>query len=248
MRTVGLLGGMSWQSTQSYYQLINEDVQSRKGGLHSAPLLIKSFDFAEIETLQVSGQWATAGRLLSEQAVALQEAGAEAIALATNTMHKLAGDIVAAVSVPFMHIADATAQAVLASLSRRPLLLATAFTMEQNFYTAPLNEALEKVGGIVHIPEAQHRQIVHQVIYEELCKGIIDARARAAYQKIIRHEAKTKGCDGVILGCTEIGLLISQNDIDLPVFDTTTLHCEQITDFICKDDSPALMRRREPAL
>ena len=129
MRTVGLLGGMSWQSTQMYYKLINEDVQARKGGLHSAPLLIKSFDFAKIETLQASGQWADAGRLLEEQAAALQAAGAEAIALATNTMHKLADYIISAVTVPFLHIADATAEAILASPSRQPLLLATAFTL-----------------------------------------------------------------------------------------------------------------------
>ena len=239
MRTVGLLGGMSWQSTQSYYQLINEDVQARKGGLHSAPLLIKSFDFAEIETLQASGQWADAGRLLAEQAAALQAAGAEAIALATNTMHKLADNIISAVTVPFLHIADATAEAILASPSRQPLLLATAFTMEQDFYTAPLGACLASAGRTVLVPEKQHRQIVHQVIYEELCKGVINSSSRTAYRQIIRDEAATKGCDGVILGCTEIGLLISQKDIDLPVFDTTTLHCAQITDFICADDKSA---------
>ena len=146
MRTVGLLGGMSWQSTQIYYKLINEDVQARKG-LHSAPLLIKSFDFAEIETLQASGQWADAGRLLEKQAAALQAAGAEAIALATNTMHKLADYIISEVTVPFLHIADATAEAILASPSRQPLLLATAFTMEQNFYTARLGACLASAGG-----------------------------------------------------------------------------------------------------
>ena len=239
MRTVGLLGGMSWQSTQIYYKLINEDVQARKGGLHSAPLLIKSFDFAEIETLQASGQWADAGRLLEEQAAALQAAGAEAIALATNTMHKLADYIISAVTVPFLHIADATAEAILASPSRQPLLLATAFTMEQDFYTAPLDEFLASAGGTVHIPETQHRHIVHQVIYEELCKGVIDPDSRTAYLQIIRDETEIKGCDGVILGCTEIGLLISQKDTDLPVFDTTALHCTQITNFICADDRSA---------
>ena len=239
MRTVGLLGGMSWQSTQAYYQLINEDVQTRKGGLHSAPLLIKSFDFAEIETLQASGQWADAGRLLAEQAAALQAAGAEAIALATNTMHKLADNIISAVTIPFLHIADATAEAILASPSRRPLLLATAFTMEQDFYTVPLGACLASVGGAVHIPETQHRQIVHQVIYEELCKGVIDSGSRTVYRQIIRDEAEKKGCDGVILGCTEIGLLISQKDTDLPVFDTTALHCVQISNFICTDDRSA---------
>ena len=239
MRTVALLGGMSWQSTQSYYQLINEDVQARKGGLHSAPLLIKSFDFAEIETLQASGQWADAGRLLAEQAAALQGAGAEAIALATNTMHKLADNIISAVTVPFLHIADATAEAILASPSRQPLFLATAFTMEEDFYTAPLGACLASVDGAVHIPETQHRQIVHQVIYEELCKGVIDSDSRTTYRQIIRDEAEAKGCDSVILGCTEIGLLISQKDTDLPVFDTTTLHCAQITNFICADDRSA---------
>ena len=235
MRTVGLLGGMSWQSTHSYYQLINEDVQARKGGLHSAPLLIKSFDFAEIETLQASGQWQDAGKLLAEQAAVLEAAGAEAIALATNTMHKLADDIIAAVTVPFLHIADATAEAILVSPSRQPLLLATAFTMEQDFYTAPLGACLASAGGAVHIPEKQHRKTVHKVIYEELCKGVIDSGSRLAYQQIIQNEADRKGCDGVILGCTEIGLLISQKETNLPVFDTTALHCAQITEFICAD-------------
>ena len=239
MRTVGLLGGMSWQSTHSYYQLINEDVQARRGGLHSAPLLIKSFDFGEIEALQTSGHWADAGRLLAKQAAALQAAGAEAIALATNTMHKLADDIIAAVTVPFLHIADATAEAILASPSRQPLLLATAFTMEQDFYTAPLSARLVSAGGVLHIPTTQHRQTVHQVIYEELCKGVIASSSRTAYQQIIQDEAETKGCDGVILGCTEIGLLISQKDTDLPVFDTTALHCAHITDFICAHDRSA---------
>ena len=239
MRVVGLLGGMSWQSTQSYYQLINEDVQARKGGLHSAPLLIKSFDFAEIEALQSSGQWADAGSLLAKQAEALQAAGAEAIALATNTMHKLADDIISAVNVPFLHIADATAEAILASPSRQPLLLATAFTMEQDFYTAPLDASLASAGRTVHIPKIHHRETVHKVIYEELCQGVIDPDSRTAYRQIIRDEAEEKGCDGVILGCTEIGLLISQKDTDLPVFDTTALHCAQITDFICADDSSA---------
>ena len=145
VRIVGLLGGMSWQSTQSYYQLINEDVQAWKGASFR-PLLIKSFDFAEIEALQSSGQWADAGSLLAKQAEALQAAGAEAIALATNTMHKLADDIISAVNVPFLHIADATAEAILASPSRKPLLLATAFTMEQDFYTAPLDASLASAG------------------------------------------------------------------------------------------------------
>ena len=239
MRTVGLLGGMSWQSTQSYYQLINEDVQARKGGVHSAPLLIKSFNFAEIEKLQASGHWTDAGRLLAEQAAALQAAGAEAIALATNTMHKLADDITAAVTVPFLHIADATAEAILESQSRQPLLLATAFTMEQDFFTNPLGARLASAGGMLHIPKSQHRKIIHQVIYEELCKGMIEPNSCEVYRQIIRDEAETEGCDSVILGCTEIGLLISQKDIDLPVFDTTALHCAQITDFICEYDSSA---------
>ena len=239
MRIVGLLGGMSWQSTQRYYQLLNEDVQVRKGGLHSAPLLIKSFDFAEIETLQASGRWADAGRLLAEQAKALQAAGAEAIALATNTMHKLAHNIISAVTVPFLHIADGTAQAILASPSRQPLLLATAFTMEQDFYIGPLDAFLASAGGTVHVPGKQNRQTVHRVIYEELCKGVINSDSRTAYLQIIRDEAETKGCDGVILGCTEIGLLISQKDTELSVFDSTALHCAQITNFICADDRSA---------
>ena len=238
MRTVGLLGGMSWQSTQSYYQLINEDVQARKGGLHSAPLLIKSFDFAEIEALQSSGQWADAGSLLAKQAEALQAAGAEAIALATNTMHKLADDIISAVNVPFLHIADATAEAILAAL--HVSLCCWRRRLQWNrISTAPLDAGLASAGRTVHIPEIHHRETVHKVIYEELCQGVIDPNSRTAYRQIIQDEAEEKGCDGVILGCTEIGLLISQKDTDLPVFDTTALHCAQITDFICADDSSA---------
>ena len=235
MRTVGLLGGMSWQSTQSYYQLINEGVQARLGGLHSAPLLIYSFDFAEIEALQMAGKWAAAGEMLARQAARLEAAGAEAIILATNTMHKLADYITEEVSVPLLHIAEATAEAILASRSRQPLLLATGFTMEQDFYTGPLGAKLAEAGGAVHIPEAPRRKIVHDVIYDELCRGVISEASRTAYQQIMAAEAEEKGCDGVILGCTEIGLLISQNDTALPVFDTTALHCQRAVDFICAD-------------
>ena len=236
MRTVGLLGGMSWQSTQSYYQLINEGVLACKGGLHSAPLLIYSFDFAEIEALQAAGQWEQAGQLLARQAAVLEAAGAEAIALATNTMHKLAGHITEAVSIPLLHIAEATAAAILASPSRQPLLLATAFTMEQDFYTGPMGDQLDSAGGAVHIPGRENRKIVHDIIYDELCRGVITKASRRAYQQIIDAEAKDKGCDAVILGCTEIGLLISQTDTALPVFDTTALHCRQIVRFICASD------------
>ena len=235
MRTVGLLGGMSWQSTQSYYQLINEGVQARLGGLHSAPLLMYSFDFAEIEALQRTGAWAAAGERLASQAARLEAAGAEAIVLATNTMHKLADYITEAVSVPLLHIAEATAEAILASPSRQPLLLATGFTMEQDFYTGPLGSRLAAQDGAVHIPDAPSRKIVHDIIYDELCRGRIAQTSRRAYQQVIAEAAEQKGCDGVILGCTEIGLLISQNDTSLPVFDTTALHCERAVDFICSD-------------
>lgn len=238
MRTVGLLGGMSWQSTHSYYQLINEGVQQRKGGLHSAPLLMYSFDFAEIEALQMSGDWAVAGALLARQAARLEAAGAEAVVLATNTMHKLADQIQAAISIPFLHIAAATAEAILASPARQPLLLATAFTMEQAFYTRPLADRLGKAGGGLHIPCAANRKIVHDIIYDELCVGVITAQSRAAYKQIIEAEAKETGCDAVILGCTEIGLLIRQSDTPLPVFDTTALHCEQVVAFICGEKTP----------
>lgn len=233
MRTIGLLGGMSWQSTQTYYQLINEGVQAQKGGLHSAPLLVYSFDFAEIEALQATGQWDQAGRMLARQAAGLEAGGAEAIALATNTMHKLADYITEAVSVPLLHIADATAEAILASPSRQPLLLATAFTMEQDFYTKPMAGRLASAGGAVHVPGPERRQLVHEIIYNELCVGMIRPESRIAYQDVITAEAEERGCDSVILGCTEIGLLISQADTTLPVFDTTALHCEQIVRFIC---------------
>ena len=231
---------MSWQSTQSYYQLINEGVQARLGGLHSAPLLINSFDFAEIEALQMAGQWADAGRLLARQAAALQAAGAEAIFWPQIPCISWLIISFLQVTVPFLHIADATAEAILASPSRQPLLLATGLYNGTGFLHRPFGckTSHPQAGRFIYRKHSTVK-IVHQVIYEELCKGVIDSDSRTAYQQIIQDEAETKGCDGVILGCTEIGLLISQKDTDLPVFDTTALHCAQITDFICAHDRSA---------
>ncbi|MER5951719.1 aspartate/glutamate racemase family protein [Streptomyces sp. NPDC001904] len=221
MKTIGLIGGMSWESTSEYYRLLNELTRDRLGGLHSARCVLYSVDFAEIEQLQVQGRWAEAGDMLAAAARSLERAGADMVLICTNTMHKVAGQVEAAVTVPLLHLADATADAVTATGLRTVGLLGTAFTMEQDFYRA----RLEKRGLDVLIPEAADRALVHQVIYEELCLGVVQDTSRAEYQRVIRKLAE-KGAQGVILGCTEIELLIGAQDSPVPVFPTTRLHVE----------------------
>ncbi|MFE0420683.1 aspartate/glutamate racemase family protein [Streptomyces tendae] len=221
MKTIGLIGGMSWESTAEYYRLLNEFTRDRLGGLRSARCVIYSVDFAEIEQLQVQGRWTEAGEVLAGAAQSLEAAGADLVLICTNTMHKVADVVAAAVSVPLLHLADATAKAVRASGLRRVGLLGTAFTMEQDFYRG----RLEVAGLDVRVPNAEGRDLVHRVIYEELCVGIVRDDSRVAYQKVI-DELVAEGAEGVILGCTEIELLIRPEDSPVPIFPTARLHAE----------------------
>lgn len=230
MKTLGLIGGMSWESTLPYYRLINEQVRARLGGLHSAKLVLYSVDFAEIEQLQQAGDWVTAGARLADAARALAAAGAEALVLCTNTMHKVAPAIAAAVNVPLLHIADPTAAAIRAAGLTRVGLLGTRFTMEQDFYV----ERLRGQGLDVLLPDAGQREIVHSVIYDELCRGRSEPASRVAYRAIIADLA-CRGAEAVILGCTEISLLIGPDDSPLPLFDTTQLHARAAVDFALAD-------------
>ncbi len=226
MKRIGLLGGMSWESTAEYYRFINVATRARLGGLHSADCLLRSVDFAGIEALQRSGQWTAAGEILGREAQELVAAGAEVLALCTNTMHKVADAIVAAVDVPFVHIADTTAEAVRGQGLQTVGLLATAYTMEQDFYVGRLRDVY---GLEVLVPGAEDRQIVHSVIYDELCVGRIEDASREQYRRIMRQLAE-RGAQAMLLGCTEIDLLVGPEDSPVPVFDTTRLHAEKIVD------------------
>lgn len=228
MKTLGLIGGMSWESTAIYYRLLNEIVRERLGGLHSAKLLLWSFDFAEIAERQHGGDWEGAGALLVEAARKLEAAGTEGLLICTNTMHKLADAVQAAVSIPLIHIADATAVAVRLAGVNRPALLATRFTMEQDFYKGRL---IEKHGLQPVVPDETGRDMVHRVIYDELCQGIVREGSKAAYIDEIVRMRRDQKIDSVIMGCTEITMLIGQEDFDIPVFDTTRIHAEAAVAF-----------------
>ncbi|MGO4571482.1 aspartate/glutamate racemase family protein [Microvirga sp. 2TAF3] len=228
MKTLGLIGGMSWESTAIYYRHINEITRKRRGGLHSAPLLVWSFDFAKVAERQHAGDWQGAADLMIEAARKLEDGGAEGLVICTNTMHRMAEEVQAATTVPLLHIADATAKAVVEAGVRRPILLATRFTMEQDFYKERLRE---KFGLDVVIPDEAGRAMVHRVIYEELCQGIVSESSKAAYLSEIERLKRENNADGVIMGCTEITMLIGQGDIDVPVFDTTLLHAISAVDF-----------------
>ncbi|RCK69252.1 aspartate/glutamate racemase family protein [Desertihabitans brevis] len=221
MRTIGMLGGMSWESTAEYYRLANELVRDRLGGLHSARLVLVSVDFAEIEVLQVQGEWERAGELLAGHARSLQAAGAELVVLCTNTMHKVVGAVEEAVDVPVLHIGDATAAAAHAQGLTRLGLLGTAFTMEQTFY----RDRLAAAGLEVLVPDAADRATVHRIIYEELVLGVVTEESRAAYREVIGRLVAA-GADGVVLGCTEIELLVGPDDSAVPVLPTTRIHVE----------------------
>lgn len=221
MRTIGLLGGMSWESSLEWYRLANEAVRRERGGFHSAPVLLDSLDFAEVEAMQAAADWDAAGALLADRAQRLEAAGAEVIALCTNTMHLVADRIEAAISVPFVHLVDVTADAATAVGSSAPGLLGTAFTMEQPFY----RERLERHGLSVVVPEVADRATVHRVIYDELVHGVVTDASRAAYREVIARLVD-RGADSVVLGCTEIELLIGQDDSPVPVLPTTALHVE----------------------
>jgi aspartate racemase len=230
MKTLGLIGGMSWESTVPYYRQINQRINQQLGGLHSAKIIMYSVDFQQIEALQRSGDWQQAGQLLAEAAQALQRAGAEGLVLCTNTMHKVATAITSATTLPLLHIADATAQQIRAQGLRRIGLLGTRFTMEQDFYKA----RLAAQGLEVLIPAETDREQVHQVIYQELCHGQIKADSRHAYQRIIA-DLVAQGAEGVILGCTEIGLLVQPEDAAVPLFDTTAIHARAAADWMLQD-------------
>ncbi|MFP3392718.1 aspartate/glutamate racemase family protein [Brevibacillus sp. SIMBA_040] len=220
MKTIGLIGGMSWESSLVYYRLLNEEVKARLGGLHSAKCVLYSVDFAEIERLQREARWDEAGQEMAKAARSLEAAGADLIVLCTNTMHKLTSAIEEATKLPFLHIADATAAAILEKGHRRVALLATRFTMEQDFYTGRLRDAH---GLEVLLPDEEERNSVHEIIYHELCVGVIREQSKQRYVQIIERLAE-QGAEAVILGCTEIGLLISAEDSPVPVFDTTAIH------------------------
>ena len=223
MRTLGLIGGMSWESTALYYRHLNELARERLGGLHSAKLLLWSFDFAEDADYQHRGDWDGSTALMVEAALRLKRGGAEAIVICTNTMHLMADAVERASGLPVVHIADATAEAIKGAGCRRPLLLATRFTMEQPFYRDRLRD---RHGIQALVPEEQDRETVHRIIYDELCQGVVRSESKAAYLDVIRRSQGEAGVDGVILGCTEITLLIGKDDVNVPVFDTTRLHAE----------------------
>lgn len=221
MRVIGLIGGMSWESTAEYYRLANELVRERLGGYHSARVVLTSVDFADVERLQASGDWAAAGELLAAEARRLRAAGAEVVVLCTNTMHKVADAVAAAVDVPFLHLADTTADAVRAAGVQRVGLLGTRFTMEQDFYRERLaGHALE-----VLVPDEAGRAVVHRVIYDELVHGMVRPESRAAYVDVMAGLV-ARGAEGIVLGCTEIELLVGAEDTSVPVFPTTRLHVE----------------------
>jgi aspartate racemase len=220
-RVIGLLGGMSWESSAEYYRLVNEMTRDRLGGLHSARCVLASVDFADIEALQVSGQWETAGQLLADAASGLEAAGAELLLICTNTMHKVADQVQAAVGIPLLHIADVAAEAVTSAGLGRVGLLGTAFTMEQAFY----RDRLEEHGLEVLTPPPDDRAEIHRIIYDELCLGVIREESREIGRGVIKRLADA-GAEGVVLGCTEIELLIGAEDSPVPVFATTRLHAE----------------------
>ncbi|KMK18363.1 racemase [Pluralibacter gergoviae] len=228
MKTIGLLGGMSWESTIPYYRLINEGVKQRLGGLHSAKILLHSVDFHEIEACQASGEWDKAGEILAQAAADLERIGAEGIVLCTNTMHKVAAPIEARCRVPFLHIADATGRAIEKQALRNVALLGTRYTMEQDFYRGRLEQ---QFGINSLIPDADDRARINQIIFDELCLGTFSATSRDYYLQVIARLA-AQGAEGVIFGCTEIGLLVPAEMSPLPVFDTAALHAADAVDFM----------------
>ncbi len=226
-RTLGIIGGMSWESTESYYRLINEGIKAKLGNLHSADLLIHSVDFAPIGELQAQGAWDEMGAILANSGKRLQAAGAQGLLIATNTMHKVVDDVQAVTNLPIIHIADATAKAIQAQGLTKIALLGTQFTMTQDFY----KQRLIDVGLQVLIPENDARAEVHRIIYDELCQGQFLDSSRQYYSQVIKDLAN-EGAEGVILGCTEIGLLIQQADSPIAVFDTTAIHAAAAVDFL----------------
>ncbi|WP_320034956.1 aspartate/glutamate racemase family protein [Halarcobacter sp.] len=221
MKKIGMLGGMSWESTSTYYKLINEEIKNRLGGLHSAKIILSSVDFEEIEKFQHSALWDETAVILSEEAKAIESAKADFLIICTNTMHKVVPQIEKNISIPILHIADATGKALLKSNIKKVALLGTKFTMTEEFYK---NRIEENFGIEVITPNEKEQDIIHDVIYKELCLGICNKKSRDEYIKIIKRLEKEQECEGVILGCTEISMIIKQGYVDIPIFDTTVIH------------------------
>ena len=231
MKTIGMLGGMSWESTASYYNALNQGVKAELGGLHSAKVALYSVDFAEIEKLQHKGEWQQTAAILSSAAQSVEAAGADFLLICTNTMHKVADDIQASINIPILHIADATASQLVADGIKKVGLLGTAFTMEQDFYKSRLQD---KYAINVIVPKEADRKVVHSIIYEELCRGVISSSSRAQYLTIIAA-LEAQGAEAVILGCTEIALLVQQQDTHVPLYDTTELHAAKAVELALMD-------------
>ena len=231
MKTIGLLGGMSWESTASYYRVLNEGIKSAIGGFHSARIAMVSVDFDEIEKLQHAGSWEQMAQLLAAAAKSVEAAGADFLLICTNTMHKVAPQIERAISIPLLHIADATAEQLIRDRIKCVGLLGTRFTMEQDFYKRRLTE---KFGIEVVIPDIEDRKLVHEVIYDELCMGTIEDSSRSSYLKII-DRLKQQGAAAVILGCTEIALLVQQDHTPVPLYDTTEIHAQHAIRYALAD-------------
>ena len=230
LKTIGLIGGMSWESSMTYYKVINETVKNKLGGLHSAKCIMYSVDFYDIEKCQADGNWEKSGEILGEAAYNLEKAGADFIVICTNTMHKVINQIKERISIPVLHIAEMTAEKILEKKMKNIALLGTKYTMEQDFYKSKL---IEK-GINVIIPDKNDIEIINKVIYDELCLGIINPESKAKYLEIV-ETLKQKGVEGIILGCTEIGLLIKNEDTDVPLFDTALIHAEQAAIYSIKD-------------
>ena len=222
MKTIGLIGGMSWESTVTYYKIINETVKEKLGGLHSAKCILYSIDFQEIEECQANGNWEKSGEILGEAANNLEKAGADFIVICTNTMHKVINQIKEKISIPILHIAEMTAEKILEKGLKNIALLGTKYTMEQGFYKSKL---IEK-GINVIIPDKNDIEIINKVIYDELCLGTINSNSKKKFLEIV-DKLRSKGAEGIILGCTEIGLLIKNEDTDVPLFDTAVIHAEE---------------------
>jgi aspartate racemase len=227
MKKIGLIGGMSWESSQVYYEIINEKVRDILGGFHSAKCIMESVDFAEIEKLQHADDWDSLNKIMVDSALNLQNAKADVIVLCTNTMHLCSEEIIKNINIPFLHIAEATGKIIKEKNIKKVLLLGTKFTMEKDFFK---NILINKFGIETIIPNERDRDIVHEIIYKELVHGVVDAKSKKEYQRIINGSIKN-GAEGVILGCTEIPLLINNSDVDIPTFDTTRIHAESTVEF-----------------
>lgn len=230
MKTIGLIGGLSWEASAEYYRIINQATQQKLGGLHSAKSLLYTFDFAEVEVLQSAGRWDEATAMMIEAASSLKRGGADFVVICANTMHLMAEEVQAKVDIPILHIADATAERIKAAGFTKIGLLGTRYTMEQDFIKGRLNQ---KFGLDVIVPESQERQIVHQIIYEELCRGVINPASREQMRQIIANLVAA-GSEAVILGCTELMLLVKPEDSSVPLFDTTTIHAETAVEYALK--------------